>query len=160
MGSQKLTRRQHSTPAVAAPAGTPKPVSVGDGDELDHAEATRGDGDDGQNVGQPVGHQQVDGDDVGPEGEEEDPQRGGIEEPVGRRPDAGPVQQLRVLRPGTFMRSATFLTSAVTVSGLTKGMWDATRLRKRSACFSPRVRRMTSPPKIESRSTPRMAAKP
>jgi len=34
---------------------------------------------------------------VGPEGEEEDPQGGGIEEPVGRRPDAGPPEQLRAL---------------------------------------------------------------
>ena len=28
MGSQKLTRRQQRTPAVAAPPGTPNPVSV------------------------------------------------------------------------------------------------------------------------------------
>jgi hypothetical protein len=58
------------------------------------------------------------------------------------------------------MRSATFLTSEVTVSALTKGMWVATRLRNVLACFSPRVRRKISPPKIDSRSTPRMAAKP
>ena len=41
------------------PLGTPNPARVGSG-PLDHAEAGRGDRDDGQDVGQPVGDHQVD----------------------------------------------------------------------------------------------------
>ena len=59
-----------------------------------------------------------------------------------------------------FMRSATFWTSEVTVSARTKGSRSATFFTKTLACFSPRVRRKTTPAKIASRSTPRMAAKP
>ena len=39
------------------------------------------------------------------------------------------------------MRSATFWTSEVTVSGLTKGSRFDTRWMNTAACFSPRVKR-------------------
>jgi hypothetical protein len=44
MGSQKLTRRQLRTPAVAARHATPKPVSTEMQGQLDHTEATGGEG--------------------------------------------------------------------------------------------------------------------
>ena len=65
-----------------------------------------------------------------------------------------------VLEKRIFMRSATFCTRAVTVSALMKGRRSATHWISVAACFSPRVRRMTTVAKMASRSTPRMAAKP
>jgi hypothetical protein len=60
----------------------------------------------------------------------------------------------------TCIRSATFFTKDDTVWGLTNGKRAESRLRTRSACFSPRVISTTKPAKIESSSTPKMAAKP
>ena len=68
------------------PAGQPEPGEHGDQDELDHSQATRGDRHGGQDVGQSIGDEQVDRRDEVAEGGHEDPQRRGVEEPVGRRP--------------------------------------------------------------------------
>ena len=73
--------------------GQPEAGQQGDEDELDHTEAARGDGDGSQDVGQAVGGQQVDrGDDVA-EGGHEHPQRRRVQQPVCRRPPAGPPQE-------------------------------------------------------------------
>jgi len=62
-------------------------------DELDHAQAPGGYRDGGQDVGQPIGHQQIDRGDEVTECGDEHPERGGIEQPVGRRPSDGPAGQ-------------------------------------------------------------------
>jgi hypothetical protein len=56
------------------PGGGPEPGDHRDQDELDHTEAPGGDGDGGQDIGQPIGHQQVDGGDEVAEGGDEDPE--------------------------------------------------------------------------------------
>ena len=73
--------------------GESEPGQHGDEHELDHSQTAGGDGDGGQDVGQPVGRQQVDRRDDVPESGHEDPQRSGVEEPVGRGPTDGPSQQ-------------------------------------------------------------------
>jgi len=79
------------------PVGQPRARQHRHEDELHDAQPPRGDGDGSQDVGQPVGGQQVDGgDDVG-EGRHEHPQRGGVEEPVGGGPAHRPGQQRLVL---------------------------------------------------------------
>lgn len=86
---------QHGREGLAV--GQAEAGQHGDQHELDHPESPRGDGDGGQDVGQPVGRQQVDGGDDVAERRHEDPQRGGVEEPVGRRPHRGPDEQRLVL---------------------------------------------------------------
>jgi hypothetical protein len=68
-----------------------------DQDELDDAESTGGQGNGGQDVGQPVGRQQFDRRDHVSEGGDEDPERSRVEEPVGRGPADRPLQQCPVL---------------------------------------------------------------
>lgn len=75
----------------------PEPGQHGDEHELDHSQTAGGDGDGGQDVGQPVGRQQVDRRDDVPECSHEYPQRRRVEQPVGRRPTDGPSQQSLVL---------------------------------------------------------------
>jgi len=65
--------------------------------ELDHPQAPGGDGNGGQDVGQAVRREQVDRRDDVAEGGDEDPERCGVEQPVGRRPAAGPGQESAIL---------------------------------------------------------------
>jgi len=62
-------------------------------DEFDDAQAPRGDRDGGQDVGQSVGGQQVHRTDHVAEGGHEHPERRCVQQPVGRRPSAGPPQE-------------------------------------------------------------------
>ena len=59
--------------------GESEPSQHGDEYELDHSKTGGSDGDGGQDVGQPVGRQQVDRRDDVPEGGHEYPQRSGVE---------------------------------------------------------------------------------
>ncbi len=68
----------------------PETGDHGNQHELDDAQSARSHRDGGQDVGQSVGGEQVDGGDEVAEGRHEDPEGGCIENPVGRRPTDGP----------------------------------------------------------------------
>ena len=77
--------------------GQAEPGQHGDQDELDHAQTARGERDGGQDVGQPVGGEQVHRGDEVAEGGHEHPQGCGVEEPVGGGPATGAPQQRPVV---------------------------------------------------------------
>ena len=122
MGSQKFTRRQPNTARVATFLVTPNETSRVAADASMTPRPPGGDGNGAQHVGDAVGGEQLDRVDEMPEGGDERPQRGGVEEPVESRPTAAPV--LRTVRSWArcTTESPTWRTSRSRRSAPTRGM--------------------------------------